>query len=645
MAKINLYNTADQINQTISGTYSRLTGNCVAPFSNNGQFLIKNELSQNGLGVSSSGINSYSNKLIFKNSSNSYVESSPTYFLTSGAKSISIANECGAYFSANDGNTGINSTCTGFKINYCKPYLTLISKNPSPTIADFQIKFTDSSNANYFCFYGCTLNSSPALNFYSNCHLSFSNSCLNNLMILCKDGVYLNNTYSTVNQNYVLNVPTSRVSISGIEAKDLNLCCKLCISDSNYSSSSVNADINTNTVFRRKVIFGGDVSLSGAGTFNFSSNTSALTGCFQCARGTGLNFCSGYFNYLQVNSSNLNDCFKSFINSCFDCTACFNCIKSSNTSLTGSSYVDLLYTNNIIDYGYLKVSGDSTLCGKVWINPPANTTHCIQGDCLCISLTNASNALTVNNDSKFNSNLCVSKTLTTSGLSIIGTSPFTHGYGICSSGYISAKDNISGTCFVSSARSCFNGICDTGGIQSSSSISSTGQITTLSNLNVSGNLNLVGSFSSQNTAKAYGMFAITNGTITCFSGYNFKSMSRYTPSGNCGVFGVCLNTAIYTPMAIQVNLLNDTLPCVGLSGLNSYHATVLNCVTVCGNVGGSNLNNVLQKMTICYPPTNFTMPISEFCFALMNCCGLYSAFSGLAASYQNTTGTFVIHGN
>lgn len=644
MSKINLFNTADQINQTISGSYSRLTGNCVAPFSNNGQFLIKNELQQSGLGVSSSGINFYSNTLFFRGASNSYVQSCSNYYLISGANSLFIQNNSGVYFGPNNGNTGLNSTCTGVKFNYCKPHLALITNNISPSISDFLIRFADSANTNYFCFHGCTLNTNPALNFYSVCHLTFSNSNATNLMTLCRDGVYLNNTYSSVSQNYVLNIPTSRASISGIDLRSLNLCCQFCVSDSNYSASTYNIDFNTNAVFRRNVVFGGNVSLSGAGTFNFSSNTSALTGCFQCARGTGLNFCSGFFNYLQVNSTNVNDCFKSFINSCFDCTACFNCVKSLNTTLTGNSYIDTTYVNNIVDYGYLRVSGDSTLCGKVWINPIANTTHCIQGDCLCISLTNPSNALTINNNSRFNCDLTVSRMLTTSGLNIVGVSPFIHSYAICSSGSISANNNISGTCFVSSGRSCFNGICDTGSIQTSSTIRATGEITTLSNLNVSGNLNLNGSFSSRNTSKAYGMFALTNGTVTCFSGFNFKSMTRYTPNGNCGVFGVCLNTAVYTPIAIQVNLFNNTLPSSSLSGLNAYFATVINCATICGNVGGVNKLNECKPITICYESSNFTMPISEFCFALMNCCGLYAAFSGLASSYQNTTGTFMIYG-
>jgi hypothetical protein len=644
MSKINLFNTADQINQTISGSYLRLVGNCVAPFSNNGQFLIKNELQQSGLGVSSSGINLYTNKIIFRSAGNSCIESSSSYLLASGAKSILIQNECGAYISDNAGSIALNTACTGLKIHYCKPFLTLISKNLSPTIQDFRVRFTDSSNFNYFSFDGYFLNSNPALNFYSVCHLTFSNSNATNLMTLCRDGVYLNNTYSSVSQNYVLNIPTSRASISGIDMRSLNLCCQFCVSDSNYNSSTYNIDFNTNAVFRRNVVFGGNVSLSGAGTFNFSSNTTALTGCFQCARGTGLNFCSGYFNYLQVNSTNVNDCFKSFINSCFDCISCFNCIKSLNTNLTGNSYIDTAYVNNIVDYGYLRVSGDSTLCGKVWVNPVANTTHCIQGDCLCISLTNASNALTINNNSKINCDLTVSRMLTTSGLTIVGTSPFIHSYAICSSGSISANNNISGTCFVSSGRSCFNGICDTGSIQTSSTIRATGEITTLSNLNVSGNLNLNGSFSSRNTSKAYGMFAITNGTVTCFSGFNFKSMNRYTPNNNCGIFGICLNTAVYTPVAIQVNLFNNTLPSSSLSGLNAYFATVINCVTICGNVGGLTKTNECNPITICYPSTNLTMPISEFCFALMNCCGLYTAFSGLASSYQNTTGTFMIYG-
>lgn len=412
MANVNiqLSNTAAQIDQTISQTYNRLTGNFVGPLtasSNSASgFVIQNGNKQSGLFIGNSFTQFYNNCLKFDSSNSDtclYLFNNRSFYLAGNSSTFQFNHEGSASF----GST-INSSYKGIQIYSTGASLILKDTDSTQNNA---IRFFNNSDVQ--TFYICKNGSSSSdvcsidnINFYSRNNLNPS-------LLLSGANTSIN---SLPESAYALKVGGKSLFT---DCSDFSGCLNInnFVNITNPSSTASGITFNTIPIFNRRAVFCNDIIISGNGNLIIQSGSvSCLTA--SSAAGSSLSYNTGIFNVLCLTGgvNNLSD---------FDSPATF---KKQVTSQSG-----IVFNNTFISgVGSSRVyasevfgTGKLSTVGLFSVNSPGFNNE-ICGRCLTIATTGLGNNLIFNSTPVFNSNLNVTgfgcfNHLCTTGASITNT--------------------------------------------------------------------------------------------------------------------------------------------------------------------------------------------------------------------------------
>jgi hypothetical protein len=394
MANVNiqLSNTAAQIDQTVSETYNRLTGNYVGPVIANSNaasgFMIQNANKQNGLFVGNSNTQFYNNCLNFN------ISNSDTYLCLYSNRSLYFAgnNSCIFQFnhegSASFGST-INSSYKGVQIYSTGASLILKDTDSTQNNA---IRFFN--NLDVQTFYICK-NGSSSLDVCSVDSLNFYSKANSNPSLLLSGANASINSFPE--SNYALKVSGKSYFTN---CSDFSGCLNInnFVNITNPLSTASGITFNTIPIFNRIAIFCNDIIISGSGNLIIQS------GSVRCLiatenNGTVLKYNSGIFDVLCLTGGVNNF-------SSFDSQTIFKkqiCSQSGilfNNSYVSGSGCSYIYASEVFGTGKI-----STI-GLFSVNSPG-FNHEIRGTCLTIATTGIGNNLIFNSTPTFNSNLNV----------------------------------------------------------------------------------------------------------------------------------------------------------------------------------------------------------------------------------------------
>jgi hypothetical protein len=366
---ITLQNTATQINQTISETYSRLIGNYAGPLSASCQsgcgFLIQNGNKQSGLYVANTYFDFYNNNLNF-NKNNSDLN-----FKIYNDRSLNICNNKLIYQLDCNGNvsfgSGLCSSINGIQSYVSHPSLVLneLSQNLNISIQFFNYCKNKTFTIQQNCNSGINFSGNGKIDFYSSNYNTFN----------------IKNSTLAINGN-AENWSSYKLYVGGCSIFSDKIFANSGIT-SNYIScfysedvAKTGLDVNTKSVFKNCSNFYCDVyfnsSIYSSGTFNIqniSSTNISGTGYLDYKYGTFENLCVTGGDKLNIN-----------VSSNFTCNTCF----SADVFFSGDSYFKCSTLNNIL------IDGSMCHCGSSFIiDPRYPSNHLIKGSTLIICSTGA----------------------------------------------------------------------------------------------------------------------------------------------------------------------------------------------------------------------------------------------------------------
>ena len=573
MSNVILNNTAAQICQTLSETYTRLTGSYSGPLYTSPVcdcgFLIKNGNGCSGLYIANCGFDFYSNNLDFSKSN------TDLNFIISNGNDFIISTSTSKSYFLDNGSLLISDCC---KTNLLKNGLQVGNLQPNISLIDS-------------CSVSC-----QGINFYnSNQGIDFSITNLSNSEILVGNNASTTRAIQ-VKYNCILNINDGNVDVLNASG------CYLTIGCSKQINTGYNFYVNGYSFFNKclslncgflanenSYISGTGSSLTLDGILNLKNNT--YTSGLICSYNTGFsNFCA-----LQVCTGNL-----SILNvtSCATVTTGLftGLIVNSNSEFCGSvifrcpitlcngSFCSLCVSN----YTGLNtcISGILQIDGKICINPTGNTTHVLNGQCLIICTSGANNNLIINSYPSFRSGFYSSGFVEYSGFNSYSTgrNGISGSLSVCgnitSAGMICGY-NLSGACGDFTEKLCSLTFVTSSFCQTNSNLNS---CFLSSGLNVA--FNCQGCVNARNTAKAWGVFCMVNGIPqTPIGGYNVCNIVWNSSACQYSIFLNCPISCGYS-MAID---LYTSVPCYNPVQFNfSYNSSFapltlkaanINCVT------------------------------------------------------------------
>lgn len=542
MSNLIIPQTAAQICQTLSESYTRLIGGYVGPVcvsqDPNSGFCIQNAAGFTALEVGNSSFSFYQNNLIFNNEQNSLTfcvhECCPVSFLS-----------CNLQFHLTPSNTLViggeeNNQFRGIQLYNTNPSIII---NDIENEVDFTLKILNSGCCEYF-----SIEQNNANTFI--CAIDKIDIFSNNNLSLSISGNYLS-INSEIDTGFNFNL-SGNVGLNG----DVDIFKNLKVSGNIEFLNSENEFL-----VQQKSIFCQDVYLE---CQLYVNGNIQVVGCGVYSSISSNDIFGSLLNSSEIFAEQISTC---FLNVC------------SNSYLSGLSGYELNYYNScwISGSGKNLIIDDLKILKSINIESAGNAVIC--ADCLSICLTGSFSKFWLNSEnSTFSGNLCVTKNITANNLLISGTgSNYIDGTVVLSQDIISTGLISSCSGFCSLGCSSLTNLCSTKSqfccsiinccLCVSSCLETIFEDPSCADLTVkihSGNI------CSKNSPKAFGSICFFNGSVVGFTGYNICSV--WSPHGK--FYSLKFNNAIKAPFFTSFSLQRsdyDLSFCTGISCTQNFH--------------------------------------------------------------------------